>query len=833
MEPLKHIFIENRHETIKYTTTRTGGGELNIPVRDRHSHSSRLLSKFDSIWGVDQDEKDSRQAVSLSTRKGMYVEFKSAEDADLITKSIEDMRSNIRLLNIRTEETELGSIVSKAVVYIPEGKHNVFIKKINDFSDSEKDSKNGNPKNSNFVCSVEDVELAIIESLWTDKKDYIPNDIPKWCEIWIRVDEENDYDEQLKVFLNLLEVKGIETKGKALQFPERAVLLSKVNIEDLRDLIISSDQLAEFRIGQETTGFWSEANSSVQAEWVNDLLEKLRIVDTNIKVCVLDSGVNNGHPLINPILDDKDCLTLSEEWGTNDNANNVGPKGHGTMMCGVVGYGDLQKKLESREEEIILTHKLCSVKILPSYGQTEAENWGEFTEQAVYRAELNSTNDIILFCMAVTAAKGTDRGIPSAWSGNIDKITFGDFENQRLFIISGGNAVNDNTWKGYPEANLLESVQNPAQSWNALTVGAYTEKIFVDDPDFVDYSPVAVRGGISPYTSTSNVWQNRWPIKPEVLFEGGNVLKSDDPEDFNLHEDLQLLTTSKNFNIKQFDTFNATSGASAKASWLAAKIAYKYPSLWPESIRGLIVHSANWTDEFVSQFNVNLKIKKEVLSLLRTCGYGVPDVDKALNSYENGLTLIVQESIQPFIKEQTSFKTNDMHLFDFPWPTEELLALRETPVKLRITLSYFIEPSPGRIGWKDKYRYQSFGLRFDVNREGETEEEFIKRINKAVRDEDYENENISSDTRWVIGKDNRSIGSIHSDFWEGTAAELADCNFIAVFPVIGWWRERHNMKKYNSKARYSLLVSLETPKEEVELYTAITNKISVPITVEV
>lgn len=43
-------------------------------------------------------------------------------------------------------------------------------------------------------------------------------------------------------------------------------------------------------------------------------------------------------------------------------------------------------------------------------------------------------------------------------------------------------------------------------------------------------------------------------------------------------------------------------------------------------------------------------------------------------------------------------KTKDMHLHDLPWPKEVLLELGEVSVKLRVTLSYFIEHAPGEIG---------------------------------------------------------------------------------------------------------------------------------------
>lgn len=147
-----------------------------------------------------------------------------------------------------------------------------------------------------------------------------------------------------------------------------------------------------------------------------------------------------------------------------------------------------------------------------------------------------------------------------------------------------------------------------------------------------------------------------------------------------------------------------------------------------------------------------------------------------------------------------------------------LLDLGETPVKLKITLSYFIEPGAGKIGWKDKYRYQSHGLRFDVNNVGETEDEFRRRINIAAREENEEVNGNTGSQRWAIGVNNRSTGSMHSDFWEGTAADLATCNHIAVYPIIGWWRERKNLEKVENETRYSLIISLDTPAQDITLH---------------
>lgn len=405
--------------------------------------------------------------------------------------------------------------------------------------------------------------------------------------------------------------------------------------------------------------------------------------------------------------------------------------------------------------------------------------------------------------------------------------------------ISDVNGQDRGIVEQYPTGNSLRPIQNPAQAWNCVTVGAYTTLIANNSQKLQGYERVAPSGGISPFSRTSSLWKKSALIKPEVMFEGGNLaIKRDAQFPFSADEDLQLLTTNNSYLTRgYFDVINATSAATALASKFAGKLQDKYPNLWAESIRGLIVHSAKWTQCMEEQFPARNRAEME--QRLRFCGYGVPCEDRALYSYGNGLTYIAQEIIQPFIKERGSgaVKINEMHFFEFPWPKEILEQLAEVEVSMKITLSYFIEPAPGEIGWKDKYRYASCGLRFDVNNENEDRRAFQLRINKAIEAEDNEERGKNDSTRWTIGTDNRNKGSIHSDELKLTAAQLATCNLIAVYPIGGWWKTRTNLKKYNSKLRYSLIVSLDTPIENVDMYINVKNKIETiiqtPIEVEI
>ena len=65
------------------------------------------------------------------------------------------------------------------------------------------------------------------------------------------------------------------------------------------------------------------------------------------------------------------------------------------------------------------------------------------------------------------------------------------------------------------------------------------------------------------------------------------------------------------------------------------------------------------------------------------------------------------------------------------------------------------------------------------------------------------------------------------------AAELAESGVIAIYPVIGWWRERAYLEKWNRKCRYALVVSITTPEEKVDIYTPVANKIGITVPISV
>jgi len=295
---------------------------------------------------------------------------------------------------------------------------------------------------------------------------------------------------------------------------------------------------------------------------------------------------------------------------------------------------------------------------------------------------------------------------------------------------------------------------------------------------------------------------------------------------------LNLLTTHHQPIERLFTTSNATSAASALCARLAAQIMAAYPNLRPETIRALIIHSAEWTTAMRSMFlPAGQPSKTDYIHLIRHCGWGVPDLERALWSAGNSLTLVVEDELHPYAKvKEKGVVSRDMNLHALPWPTEELEMLQNAKVRMKITLSYFIEPNPSARGATSKFHYPSHRLRFDVQRPLDAStNDFIARVNAAAQSQDEGNSVNPKDPNWHLGERQRHRGSLHQDIWEGTAADLASRGFIAIYPAAGWWRTRQALNRYALPARYSLVVSIQTDQTEIDLYTAIAQRVGVEV----
>ena len=425
---------------------------------------------------------------------------------DLKIKSLEDIRGGIRLLNVRTvgEDTQA---VQLATVYIPKSKSGHFLKKILDYKDANTSHPTDpKPKNEPLVTSIGDIRAAFLPEFWTDDPSKMPSQASCWVEVWLST----TVDAEIAQFREAIAQLGIPERGNQplLKFPERSVLLLFANRDQLLKALVHSDNIAELRAAREPCTFFVDMENAEQSQWVNEMLDRVDFdASSNVSICILDRGVNPGHPLLKPALSDEDLHTVDPQWGTHDHDLH----GHGTGMAGISLYGDLQAKIESNQS-ITVRHKLESAKILPppNFGETKENLWGAVTAQGIYRAEIQSPFRLRIICMAISAERTRDRGNPTSWSAELDQLAAGvDDDKFRLIVASAGNIKDNFEWAKYPTSILTNEVQDPAQSWNALTVGAYTNKTRINHPQLKGYTPIALAGELSPLSSTSNTWPKK------------------------------------------------------------------------------------------------------------------------------------------------------------------------------------------------------------------------------------------------------------------------------------------------------------------------------------
>lgn len=208
-------------------------------------------------------------------------------------------------------------------------------------------------------------------------------------------------------------------------------------------------------------------------------------------------------------------------------------------------------------------------------------------------------------------------------------------------------------------------------------------------------------------------------------------------------------------------------------------------------------------------------------------------MERALHSASDSLTLVAQQAMKPYKKVRgAGIKFRDMHLHMLPWPVAALRDLFDTEVELRITLCYFVEPSPGERGYAGPFTYASHGFRFALQNENESDENFRLRVNVGARDEEDDGNYIGDAAGWLLGPNNRNKGSLHHDRWTGSAAKLAARRHLAVYPIAGWWRSRPHLERAEKEARYSLIVSLHAPQIPIDLYAEIEHQmVPVPVVI--
>jgi hypothetical protein len=834
----RHILVATPPEAEGFTSRRTGRAKAFNRPPDRVEQAQRLTHGLTAAV----EEVNARRAAegaAAPTDVGILVEFQAPAGVDLKLESLENKYAGIELRGVRrTRAAEGEPYVETATVFIPEGSVGHFLTRFQQYATET--TQKGRPKNRELVDRIAAIRLATLRALWTDDADeFPPEGTSVWWEVWLRRDA-NEPGAEIHRLENFATTGNLALGLRRLAFDDRTVCLIRATAAQLSASLDVLSDLAELRGAKLGSAFFVDLTPAEQAGRADDLLGRLTPASADAPaVCLFDTGVTREHPLVAPGLAAEDATAVNPVWGSHDNGGGPGQAGHGTEMAGLALYGDLGRLL-STADAVPLRHRLESVKILPPTGTNDPDLYGAITAQATSRPEIQAPFRRRVFSMAITAPADGGRGQPTSWSAAVDSLAAGrsfdansdglvyldqaDREAHRLFVLAAGNVAQAKLRADHLAVCDIEPVHDPAHAWNALTVGACTQRAVIEDADYNGWTPIANPGDLSPWSSTGVTMASRWPNKPDVVFEGGNVATDGETFDGGI-PDLCLLSTFYRPLEKLFVLTNATSAATAQVARIAAMISADYPSLWPETLRALVVHSAEWTPVMRAAID-GANGRQAVAAVLHRYGFGSPALSRALRSANDALTLVSQAVIHPYVHG----KTREMHLHRLPWPRAALQELADNDVTLRVTLSYFVEPNPARRGWRARHRYASHGLRFDVKTGDESIAEFRRRLNKQAVAEDGEIPTTASDSdEWILGDQLRHRGSLHSDIWEGSAAVLADRGVIGVYPVSGWWKEQPSRDRSALGARYALIVSIRTAVEGVDIWTPVAQQIGVPV----
>ncbi len=547
-------------------------------------------------------------------------------------------------------------------------------------------------------------------------------------------------------------------------------------------------------------------------------------------VCIVDSGIQEGHVLIAPAIDSDTSYCFVPGKEANDVGDFVPPAGHGTRVAGAVLYGETIAKDGTPQ----LPFWLQNARVLNEHNQMPVALFPPAAiRSAVEHFHLGKRHTRI-FNHSINATGYCRLRYMSSWAAEIDALS----EAYDVLIVqSAGNlpisgphpfpGIRDHLQAGrdYP-AFLFEPasrVANPGQSLQALTVGS----VGYGAGEAAAWKTCGKKPGHPSAFSRSGfgIWN---VIKPEVVEYGGDAIKTENtPPDVQVGGRIpsacpELVRSTMFPPGPAFDRDQAgTSFAAPKVTRVAAALQARLPDETALLYRALVVQSARWPEWAEAKLNdlrlpdlrdTNPARREELLGqvsrLIRCLGYGAPDETRATTNDDYRTTFITNG--------ESSIHARECHLYQVPIPESLRNQVDDFDIRIDVTMSYVAQPRRTR---RNLRRYLSTWVEWKSNKLGETLNAFKQRAMKDVPIADDAGE--SSVLPWtlhempnagLIRDTRRSAGTVQKD-WAIVKSNMLPKDFtIAVIGHEGW------SKDPDSTARYTLAVTFDVLGQEVAIY---------------
>ncbi|MFM0517840.1 MULTISPECIES: S8 family peptidase [Caballeronia] len=384
--------------------------------------------------------------------------------------------------------------------------------------------------------------------------------------------------------------------------------------------------------------------------------------DNAPSVCVLDTGLAAGHPLLAPAVGDtQNFIVAGEDASDHD--------GHGTRVAGLALYGRVFDRLP---DQFLPRLRLFAGKVFANDGQDQTRFVEKAVEDAV--AYFHDHYRCKVFCLSYgDGNKVYDGRHVRGLAYTLDRLSR---KLGVLFVVPTGNqsALPDNALEAFPAYLHAETFRllDPATSLNAITVGGLAQ--FELDhqaqrfPERIESSPLARRNQPSPFTRVGPSIGGA--VKPDFVAEAGNLAWHHLRRNISSQR-LGVVSTSRDFaDGRLFDDAPGTSFAAPQVAHLAASLLRFAPDASSDTLRALLGVHARVPGE-------SSTLVPNDAARLAVAGYGRVEDQHLFESQDHVVTLVGSDAIG----------LDHHHYYELALP-EDFWGGRNRPREISVALAY-------------------------------------------------------------------------------------------------------------------------------------------------
>lgn len=537
----------------------------------------------------------------------------------------------------------------------------------------------------------------------------------------------------------------------------------------------------------------------------------------DVVVGVIDDGVSAGHPVLDGLMVGARSFPDGHEW------RDAGP--HGTMVAGLVAYGDFELALREGTP-LPRPCRIYSARVLqPERFDPQATSFpSDVPDHRVIEDAIRAlhADGVRIFNLSVTDRDPFRGPHVSVLTEVIDRIAS---ELDVVIVVSSGNRVvaatgdlddGKHVLHDYPlyilddDARLAE----PALAANALVVGSTARSSGAANPGDRSHAAdraIAAVDELSPFSRTGPGVGGA--VKPDVVASGGNWVWSGLGRVDGRNLGAGVVSIRPAVDGRLFGSGSGTSYAAPRVAHLAARILDRYPDASANLIRALVGLSAEHSGAAQAQL-------RDPDERLRAFGFGMPGVLDAVDSDHERVVMLHEGEL--------AVDTVAIHPLPFP----EAFARGRAERSISIALAF--DPPVRR----QRREYIAASMRLDLYRAIDLEalEQVVRRQEQADRTP------MILDRRRVTSKlkpgTERLLDStLHVRRWRAAHANSlspddGDTYFLVISHATAPWAG-HLADLYETQ-RYAVAVSLsDRDRPEVNLYNLVQQQVRVPARVRV